>query len=98
MSLQPRIDERSDEPGPHRALVIGGIARTKIAVILRFVVGMIWGERAQADRGRELPANDSEHRFPPVALQDRMLERDREYLVGPAGGIRSLFAVDDVVQ
>ena len=31
--LQPRVDERADQPRPHRALVIRGVARAQIAVV-----------------------------------------------------------------
>jgi hypothetical protein len=33
MDLEPSIDERADQPGLHRTLVIGGIASTQVAEI-----------------------------------------------------------------
>ena len=36
--LQPRIDEGSDQPSPHRTLVIRGVARTQVTVVARLVV------------------------------------------------------------
>src|SRR5262249_55708794 len=36
---EPRIDERPDEPRPHSALMVRSIARSQIAIVLRFVVG-----------------------------------------------------------
>src|SRR5437764_223087 len=39
VDLEPRIDERADQPSPYRALVIGGIAGTHIAEIARLVLG-----------------------------------------------------------
>ncbi len=41
VNLEPRVDERPDQPGPHRSLMIGRIASAKVAVILRLVVLMI---------------------------------------------------------
>src|SRR5438874_10879414 len=38
MHLEPRIDPRTDKPGPYRALMIRGITRTQIAEVARFVV------------------------------------------------------------
>src|SRR5690349_347541 len=36
--LQPRVDERTDEPCPHSALVVRGVARAQIAEVLRLVI------------------------------------------------------------
>src|SRR5271165_457321 len=41
VNLKPGINERSDQPGPHRALMVGGIARAKVAVVLWLVVLVI---------------------------------------------------------
>src|SRR6266481_127541 len=35
VDLEPGIDERTNQPGPHRSLVIGGIAGTHVAEIAR---------------------------------------------------------------
>src|SRR4051812_47475322 len=40
MHFQPRIDEGADQPAPDRALVIGGVAGAKIAVVRFLVVGI----------------------------------------------------------
>src|SRR5919198_3409747 len=40
MDLQPGVDERTDEPSPDRALVIGRVARAQIAEVARLVVGI----------------------------------------------------------
>ena len=50
--LQPRIDERADEPAPHGALVIRRVARAQIAVVLRLVVTMTGRQRTKSN-GRE---------------------------------------------
>ena len=33
--VEPRVDERADEPRPHRALMIGRVSRPQIAVVRR---------------------------------------------------------------
>ena len=67
--LHPRVDERADQPGPDRALVVGAVARAQIAVVRRLVVGMSGIERAQADR-REQP-RVRRSRAPPPSASDR---------------------------
>ena len=42
--FQPGVEERSDEPGPDRTLMIGGVACAKIAVICRLLGRMIGRE------------------------------------------------------
>ena len=97
--LQPRVDERTDQPAPHRALVIGRVARAQVAEVARLVVGVAGRERAQADRRQQPIAHDAHHRLPAVARQHRMRQRDREHLVRPALRIvaRAPVGVDDVV-
>ena len=41
MNFEPGIDERPDQPGPHRPLMIGGVAGAEVAVVLRLVVLVI---------------------------------------------------------
>ena len=57
---QPGVDERTHQPPPHRALVIGGVARAEVAVVLRLVVAMTGRERAQTDRREQPVADDVE--------------------------------------
>jgi hypothetical protein len=38
--VQPCVDEWPDQPRPHRALMVGRITRTQIAVILWLVIRM----------------------------------------------------------
>src|SRR5207237_8059048 len=45
MHLEPGIDERSDQPGPDRALVISGVARAQIAKIAGLEIGLVRRER-----------------------------------------------------
>ena len=52
MTLQPGLDEMSHQPGPDRALVVGGVAGAEVAEVSRLVVRMIRRKRAQAD-GRQ---------------------------------------------
>jgi len=41
MHLEPRIDERPNQPRPHRALMIRSVARAEIAEIFRLVIRVI---------------------------------------------------------
>ena len=89
MHFQPRIDERSDEPRPDRALVIGAVSGAKVAAVDRFVIRMVRRERTKPDRGKQFALGDVDHRFPARLVQHRMVERDRKQLVRPAGRRRS---------
>lgn len=95
MHFQPGIDERSDEPGPHRSLVVRRIARPQIAVVRRLVVGMVLGQRPQAEGREQLVSHDLDDTLPSRFVEDRIIERDREDLVRPEGGI---VGIDDIVE
>src|SRR5581483_12337782 len=66
VELEPRLDVAADEPRPDRALVIGGIAGTQVAGVLRLVVGMVAAERAQAYGREQLFLHHPQHRLPLV--------------------------------
>src|SRR4051812_45556142 len=87
MDLEPGIDERPDQPRPDRSLVVGAIARPQVAGIKRFVIRMFRRERTKTDRRDQLLFRDIDHRFPARRFEHRMVERDREQLVRPAGWI-----------
>src|SRR5262249_37090259 len=57
MDSQPRIYERPDEPGPDRALMVSGIARSKIAIIFRLVIRITRIKSAKS-QGREQTFGD----------------------------------------
>src|SRR5271167_3575450 len=40
VNLEPSIDERADQPGPHRPLVVCRIAGAQVAEIARLVIGL----------------------------------------------------------
>src|SRR5262249_21000313 len=67
--LQPRIDEWTDQPCPHGPLVVGCVASAKIAVIPRLEIGIIRGERSQAERRQQPAAYRTQDRSPTLALQ-----------------------------
>src|SRR5205807_6564404 len=41
MNSQPRINERADQPGPNRSLMVSTVARPQIAAVNRLVLGII---------------------------------------------------------
>src|SRR5947209_19121277 len=101
VDFEPRVNERADEPGPDRALVVGGVARLQVAVVGRLELRVVGRERAQADGRQELLPRDFEHRLPALAFEHRVFERDGEELVGPAGRVVPallLPALDHVVE
>src|SRR5256714_6243189 len=55
VQLQPRINPGPDEPGPHCALMIGGVARPEIAAVSRLEVGVTRGQGAGAACTKDLP-------------------------------------------
>ena len=74
MHFEPRIDVGADQPGPNRSLVIGSVAGTKIAIVCRFVIFVIFGQSAKTDRSKEFLAGYFNHPFPARRVQDGMLE------------------------
>ena len=100
MQLQPRIDVRADQPGPHGSLVIGRVAGPQIAVVLVLVVGMPWRERPQAPRASAASRDTTvEHALPTRAIENRIVERKRQQLIGPQRRIeRTVLAVDHVIK
>ena len=95
---EPGIDERADQPGPHRSLVIGGVAGAQVAEIPRFVIGLARGERAQSNRRYQLGMHRGNDRIPILPIEDRVLERNRENLVRSESGVVTIFTIDDIVE
>jgi hypothetical protein len=50
MGLDPCVDERTNQPRPHRSLVIGAIAAPQITAVRPLVVAMTRVERPEAHR------------------------------------------------
>lgn len=82
MDAQPRVDERADQPAPHRALVIRGVARAEIAVVGGLVIGMGACKRPQPDGREQLLLDHVDDARPPALVEDRIVERNGEDLVG----------------
>src|SRR5207237_8082451 len=70
MHFEPRVDERPDEPGPDRALVIRAVPGPEIAAVNWFVVGMFRGKRTKPDRCHEFALGDVNDRFPTGLVED----------------------------
>src|SRR5204862_416067 len=98
VDLEPGVDERPDQPGPHRALVIGGIAGAQIAEIARLEIGFVWRQRAQSDRRQQLGLDRIDDFRPTLFVEHRTRQRNREDLVRPERCIITVLAVDDVVE
>src|SRR4029077_14333954 len=100
MNFQPRIDERPDQPGPNRALVIRTLSGTKVTAINRFVIWIVWRKRAQTDRREQFFLRNFENRFPMFCVENRMIEREGDQLIWPAGRIVCTAAIniDNIVK
>src|SRR5207237_9499621 len=64
VNLQPGVDERADQPGPHRALVIGRVARAQVAEVFRLVIGIAGSQRTQTDRSEQALRDHLQDRSP----------------------------------
>src|SRR5579883_2127187 len=78
--------------------MISGVARAKVPVVFGFVVWFAWGQRTQPARGQQALADDVQNRVPVFLGEDRIIERDREDLIGAAGSIVASLAVHHVEQ
>ncbi len=84
MNFQPRVDKRTDQPRPNRALMICAIAGPQVSGIDLLLIGTLRRKRAQAYRREHFFFHNFQHGFPMDCIEDRMIERDREQLVWPA--------------
>ena len=66
MDLEPGVDERADQPGPDRALVVGRVPGPQVSEIARLVVRLAGRQRPQADRGQKPLGGQLQHRLPPA--------------------------------
>src|SRR5437660_278825 len=73
-------------------------AGLQVAVIPRLVIRVPGAERPQADRREQLCPNHFQDRLPPIAVENRMVERNREDLVGPTRRVVPVRAIDHVPQ
>src|SRR5713226_7358363 len=87
MHLQPRVDKRTDQPGPDRALMIRAIARPQITAVNWFVIGIVGRERTESNWSHQSLLRNLDDRLPTLRIQNRMIERNGEELIRPAGRI-----------
>ena len=59
---------------------------------------MIPRQRAQTEGSEQLFFHNIDDRAPAFLFQDRMFERDREKLIGPAGIVVTICGVHDIVE
>src|SRR4029450_1933013 len=98
MHAKPRIEVRADQPRPHSALMVRGVASAQITEILSFEVRMTGIEGPEAVSREQASSDGIDDRRPTCFVEDRMAERKREDLVGTARRIVARLAIDDVVQ
>ena len=98
VDLDPGVNKGAYEPGPDSALVIGPVAGAQVTVVACFVLGMARRQRPQAHRREQALLYDLEHWLPARWCKDGMAQGDGQDLIGPAGGVIALLAIDDIVQ
>src|SRR5712691_2424145 len=98
----PGLDERSEQPRPHRALMIGPVPLKHTPFVPRGIAGLPWCQRTQAKRGPEASLDRFHDAAGLVALEEREREpADGEDLVRAQGRVRYaglMIAVDDIIE
>src|SRR5205085_949088 len=87
MHLEPRVDERADEPCPHGPLMIGSVTRTQVAEIALFVILMSGRQRAESHRREQPVPYRVQHGRPPLLVEYWIGQGDGQHLIGTAGRI-----------
>ena len=97
MHTQMGADEGADQPAPHRALVVGRVARAAVAAVAADVLRIVGRQAAQAMRGQQAPGADVHHGARLCLVQRAVRQRDGEELVRPQARIVAGGAVKHVV-
>src|SRR5262249_23677218 len=99
---QPGIDERPNQPGPDRTLMVRRVARTSIAVVTRLEFRVSRRERTKAHRRQQPISHRFDNWLPAFRRQHRVWQGNGENLIRPALGVNaagtSFFGVDDVIK
>src|SRR5207248_504155 len=98
----PRLDKRSNEPGPDRALMVRAIALHHTAFVMRLVIRFTGRERAQADRCQQLFFDERHDTFRTLAFEElKWQSADGEDLIWAERGVhftRAMVCVNHVVE
>src|SRR5690349_5268100 len=87
----------TDQPGPHRSLMIGGIPLNNAAFIAWPIARVPGRQASQAERSEQLALDHLYDPPLPLRWEHAVMQADREDLVRPYRGI-AMFTVDHVVQ
>src|SRR5258708_18478328 len=90
--------EGSEQPGPHSAHMVGGIARPWIAGIGSKVFWIARAQSAQPVAGQKIPAASLDHRAHLGGRQRAVGQGDRENLIGPDRIIVGTVVIYDVIE
>ena len=74
MHFEPGVNERTDKPGPDRALMIRAVARSQVTAVNWFVIGIIGRERAESNWRDQFFFGHFHDRSPALRIQYRMIE------------------------
>src|SRR5262249_11313690 len=98
MRAQPRVHEWANQPGPNRALMIGGIAGPKIAIVLRLEVRASRRQRAEPEWGQQPMLHHGKHGIPARRIEHGVPQRDRKHLIRSTGCIIAGLAINNIVE
>src|SRR5215470_16515638 len=102
VDVKPGFDERPNEPGPDRALMIGAVALAHAAFVMWNVSRLAGRERAQAERRPEARLDSGDDFRGPLAVEESDRQAaDGKDLIGAKRGIDgagTMIDVDDVVK
>src|SRR5258708_29556272 len=90
--------EGSEQPGPHSAHMVGGIARPWIAGIGSKVFWIARAQSAQPIAGQKIPAAALDHRAHLGGGQRAVGKGDCQNLIGPDRIIVGAVIMDDVIE
>src|SRR5215208_537361 len=98
----PSLHERTEEPRPHGALVIGPVPRENASLVATDIALVVARESSETEWSPEPGLNDIHHRARQLAVEHRVGKAtDGEQLVGtkgPIGGSGHVVHVHHVVQ
>src|SRR5207302_1150313 len=93
----PRAHERTDQPWPDRALMIGAVAVVRIAFVSPAILWIGGREAAQSVRRQQMLLDNAQDTFRLVIGDHRVSQTHGKYLVRTNGTIATI-AVDYIVK
>src|SRR6266851_8408437 len=86
---QMRQHKRSDQPSPHRTLVVGAIALRRTAAVMSLISRIAWREAAESVGRQQIARAGVYYSFLLFGGERTTGQRNSENLVGPEGNVVS---------